>query len=150
MSSQENTMDAEEYENWIEQHLTDVAECGAGRMGRKARWEIDKARRASELESLSLNTTTEAIEPGEEIKWGTSPVKEGTQQVESTVKMGPVDRMMVGDNLVVPTHAPKGSHTTLMDDTTEPETEVGENIPRPGLECRCLAHMFCAHSRPIT
>ena len=74
MSSQENTMDAEEYKNWIEQHLTDVAVCGAGRMGRKARREIDKARKVSELESLNLKTTTEAIEPKEEIKWGTSLV----------------------------------------------------------------------------
>jgi hypothetical protein len=37
-------MDAEEYENWNKQHLTDVVECVAGRMGRKERWEIDKAK----------------------------------------------------------------------------------------------------------
>ena len=76
MSSQDNTMDAEEYENWIEQHLTDVAECGAGKMCEKARWEINKARKASELESLSFNTTNESIEPLE-IEWETSLVKEG-------------------------------------------------------------------------
>ena len=81
MSSQENTMDAEEYENWIEQHLTDVAVCGAGRMGRKARQEIDKARKVSVLESLNLKIITEAIEPKEEIKWGPSLVNEATQRV---------------------------------------------------------------------
>ena len=112
MSSQENTMGGEEYENWIEQHLTDVAVCGAGRMGRKARREIDKARKVSELESLNLKTPTEAIEPKEEIKWGTSLVNEATQRVEGTVNIGVVDGMMVGDNLVVPMHAPKESHKT--------------------------------------
>ena len=71
MSSQENTMDTEENENWVEQHLAATTEWGTGRMGRKERWDVNKAREASELEALSLDTTTEAIEPREEIEWGT-------------------------------------------------------------------------------
>ena len=45
----------------MEEHLNDIAECGAERMRRRARWEMDKVRRESELESMSLNTTTEVL-----------------------------------------------------------------------------------------
>ena len=41
-------------------------------MDRKDRWEVDKVREASILEPSTLDTTTEAIEPGEELEWGTS------------------------------------------------------------------------------
>ena len=80
------------------------------------------------MESLSLDTTTEAIESEEEIEWGTSLVKDEIQRVESTLKMGVVNRMMVGDNLVFTTHAPKESHTTLRDDGTEPERLEAVNM----------------------
>ena len=40
-------------------------------MGRKERWEVGIAREASELDPSNLDTTTEAIEPGEELEWGT-------------------------------------------------------------------------------
>ena len=39
-------------------------------MGKKERWWVDKAREGSELEPFYLDTTTEAIEPGDEIEWG--------------------------------------------------------------------------------
>ena len=130
--SQESTLDTEGYEDCMEEHLTDVEECRAELIIRRARSEIDKARRESELESMSLNTTTEALDPGEEIEWGISPEEEdGTQRVESNVKMGVVDRMMMGDNFVIPTHAPKGSHTTPRNDETEQETDVGAAMDHP-------------------
>ena len=40
-------------------------------MGRKERLEVGIAREASELDPSNLDTTTEAIEPGEELEWGT-------------------------------------------------------------------------------
>ena len=77
------------------------------------------------MESSSLNTTTEAIDHIKEIEWGVSLVEEGTKRVESTVKMGVDDRMMIGDNLAVPTHALTGSHTIPRNDETKQETDVG-------------------------
>ena len=52
-------MNAEETENWIEQHSAAAAEWNARKKGRKEKWEVDKAREALE----SLDTTTEALEP---------------------------------------------------------------------------------------
>ena len=49
---------------------------------RKESWEVNKAGEASELEPLSLDTITEAIEPGEEIEWGT-PTLKSTDKGES-------------------------------------------------------------------
>ena len=124
----------------MEEHLNDIAECGAERMSRRARWKIDKARRESELESVSLNTTTEALDPGEEIEWGISSEEEyATQQVESNMKMGVVNKIRMGDNFVISTHEPKGSHTTPRNDETEQETDVGaakdhpDELPKIGL-----------------
>ena len=91
----------------------------------------DKARRESELKSMSLNTTTDSLYPGEEIEWGTSPEEDGTQQVESNVKMGVVDRMRMGDEFVISTHEPKGSHTTPRNDETKQETDVGAAMDHP-------------------
>ena len=51
MSSQENTMDAEETENWVEQCSAAAAEWNARRMGRKEKWEVDNAREASRSDS---------------------------------------------------------------------------------------------------
>ena len=73
----------------MEEHLNDIAERGAERISRRARWEIDNARRDSEMTSASLNTTTEALDPGEQIEYG----------IESNVKMGEVDRMRMGEIL---------------------------------------------------
>ena len=70
MSSLENIMDAEETMSWVEQQSAATAEWGARRRGRKERWEIDKAREASELELSTLDPTSEAIEPGGELEWG--------------------------------------------------------------------------------
>ena len=67
------TVPSQGYDDWMEENLNDIADCGAERISRRARWEIDKARRESELESVSLNTTKEALDPGEEIEWGISP-----------------------------------------------------------------------------
>ena len=40
--SQECTLDTEGYEDWMEEQLNDIAECGAERISRRARWKIDK------------------------------------------------------------------------------------------------------------
>ena len=71
---QENTLDEGEYEEWMEQHLNDIAGRGVERISRRARWKIDNTRRESEMRSTSLNTTTEALDLGEEIEYGTSPL----------------------------------------------------------------------------
>ena len=69
MSSLENVMDAEETMSWVEQQSASTAEWGARRRGRKERWEIDKAREASELEPSTLDPTSEAIEPRGDLEW---------------------------------------------------------------------------------
>ena len=51
-------------------------------MGRKERWEVGIAREASELYPSNLDTTTEAIEPGEELEWGT-PTPNSTDKGDS-------------------------------------------------------------------
>ena len=58
----------------MEEHLNDIARRGVERISRRARWEIDNTRRESEMRSTSLNTTTEALDLGEEIEYGTSPL----------------------------------------------------------------------------
>ena len=62
MSSLEIIMDTGASESWVELH--------SRKMGRKGRWEVGNEREASELEPSDLDTTTEAIEPGEELEWG--------------------------------------------------------------------------------
>ena len=76
------------------------------------------------MRSTSLNTTTEALDPGEEIEYGTSPLEGGaTQLIESNVKMGVVYRMRVGENLEIPTQEPKGSHAIARNDETKQGTD---------------------------
>ena len=84
------------------------------------------------MESVTLNTTTEALDPGEETKLGISQEEEDvTQHVESNVKMGVVDRMRMGDNFVISTHDPKGSHTTARNDELEQKTDVEAAMDHP-------------------
>ena len=119
--SEEHTLDYEEYEEWMEKHLNDIAERGAERKSRRARWEIDNARRDSEMTSASLNTTTEALDPGEEIEYG----------IESNMKMGEVDRMRMGGKLVISTHEPKGSRAIARKDETKQGADIGTTLECP-------------------
>ena len=80
-------MDAKETENWVEQHSAATAEWDTRRMGRKERWEVDKAREASEFEPSDLDTTPETIKPGDEIEWGT-PTLNSTARVSHP--LGPI------------------------------------------------------------
>ena len=78
-------------ECWVEMHTAtnedkgEPGEWGAGRMGRKARWEVDKWREASELVPSNMDTTAEAIEPGKEPEWGTHNL---TARIRKTLSMG--------------------------------------------------------------
>ena len=131
MSSQENTMDAKENENWVEQHSAAAEVWGAKGMGRKERWEIDKAREASESEPFDLDTTKEAIERGDEIEWGTPTLNSTTnsdpsyptghstteehpvmiQQVVGAKEMGETNRKVEDDGPGVPLHSSLSLHS---------------------------------------
>ena len=124
---------------------------------RKESWEVNKAGEASELEPLSLDTITEAIEPGEEIEWGTPTLHSmdkgesfpGTysspshlpgystteehpvmiQQVGGAAEMGEINRIIKGDDPEVPMHAPGESHAS-----DEPSPMGGEAKPGTNIE----------------
>ena len=61
ISSLKDTMDAEGTENWIEQRSAAVAEWSTMKMGKKDRWEIEKAGEKTKLEPLESDVSTEAI-----------------------------------------------------------------------------------------
>ena len=82
MPSQENTMDAEENENWIEQHSAATVEWSARKMDRKKGCMIYEAKEAFELKPSGLDTTTEAFEPGGWVAW-VSPTLESEGQGKS-------------------------------------------------------------------